>query len=133
MKISYSKKRLYINLILGILWTGIGLSYFFENDKIKWNVYATLILGIIYIGIFLFEYTQKYIEITKEKIKVYSIPNEEVELKEITEVKCYADNYTFKTPNKSLKINKSIINKNQLIEFENFFNNLSNELKKNVV
>ena len=133
MKISYSKKRLYANLILGILWTILGVSYFIANEKIKWYAYATLILGVVYIAMFLFDYSQKYIEITKEKIRVNSIPNKEIELKEITEVKYYADEYTFKTPNKSLKINKSLINKNQFNEFENFFHNLSNELKKNLL
>ena len=133
MKISYSKKRLYANLILGILWTILGVSYFIANEKIKWYAYATLILGVVYIAMFLFDYSQKYIEITKEKIKVNSIPNKEIELKEITEVKYYADEYTFKTPNKSLKINKSLMNKNQFNEFDNFFHNLSNELKKNLL
>ena len=133
MKISYSKKRLYINLILGILWTGIGLSYFFENDKIKWNVYATLILGIIYIAMFIYEYTQKYVEITKDKITINSIPKKEIEINEIKEVKYYADDYTFKTTDKTLKIIRSQINKTELPEFENFFNNLNKELKKNVV
>ena len=133
MQFSYSNKRLYINLILGILWIGIGLSYFFENEKIRWNAYATLILGIVYITMFLYEYTQKYFEITKEKIIIKSIPNKEISLNEITEVKYYADDFTFRSPKKTLKIVKSQINKKQLTEFENFFNNLNTELKKNVV
>ncbi|ROI10334.1 hypothetical protein EGI11_00015 [Chryseobacterium sp. H3056] len=133
MQFSYSNKRLYINLILGILWIGIGLSYFFENEKIRWNAYATLILGIVYITMFLYEYTQKYFEITKEKIIIKSIPNKEISLNQITEVKYYADDFTFRSPKKTLKIVKSQINKKQLTAFENFFNNLNTELKKNVV
>lgn len=133
IKFSYSNKRLYVNLSLGILWMIIGLSYFFTNEEIKWNVYATLILAIFYITMFLYEYIQKYFEVTKDKIIINSIPNKEININEITEVKYYANDYTFKTPNKYLKIVKSQINKKQLPEFENFFNNLQNKLKENVV
>jgi len=104
MKFSYSKKRLYVNLILGILWTVIALSYFFTNEEIKWNVYATLILAILYITMFLYENIQKYIEVTEDKIKVNSIPSKEINLNELTDLKYYADDYTFKTPSKSIKI-----------------------------
>lgn len=132
MKFSYSKKRLYINLILGFLWFGIGLSYFFTNEKIRWNVYVNIILGIIYIAMFVYDYTQKYFEITKDKIKIKSIPEKQIEIDKIIEVKYFADEYIFKTANKTLKIMKSQIKKEQLPEFENFYNKILNELKKNV-
>ena len=133
MKFSYSKKRLYFNLILGILWTGIGTSYFFENEKIRWNVNLTLIRGIVYIAKFLYEYTQKYVEITKDKIRINSIPSKEISLNDVKEVNYYANDYTIKTTNKTFKIVKSQINKAQLPEFENFLNNINIELKKNII
>ncbi|WHF52123.1 hypothetical protein QGN23_02330 [Chryseobacterium gotjawalense] len=131
---AFSNKRLFTNLVLGILWLGIGISYFFEqDDKLRYKPYVVSVLGILYISLFLFEFKQKYFEITKDKIKIKSIPSKEINLNEVTEVKYYADDYTFKTPIKSLKIVKSQINKKQLPEFENFFNNLNSELKKNAV
>lgn len=123
-----------MNLILGILWLGIGISYFYEqNDQLKYKPYFVLTLGILYILLFVYDFKQKYFEIMKDKIKIKTIPSKEINLKELTEVKYYADDYIFKTPNKTLKIVKSQINKKQLPEFENFFANLQNELKKNVV
>ena len=134
MEFAFTNKRLYMNLVLGILWLGIGISYFFEDDtKLKHKPYIVSILGITYLLLFLYEFKQKYFEITKDKIKIKSIPSKEIDLNEVTEVKYYADDYTFKTPSKSLKIVKSQINKKQLPEFENFFNDLQNNLKKNVV
>ena len=133
MKFSYSNKRLYINLVLGILWTIIGTSYFFDKENIRWNHYLFIVLGMLYLTMFGYEYSKKYFEISNDKIKLFTIPNKEINLSEIKEVKYYADDYTFKTPKKSLKIVKSQINKKQLPEFENFFNNLKNNLKKNVV
>ena len=134
LEFAFTNKRLYMNLVLGILWLGIGISYFFEDDtKLKYKPYIVTILGITYLLLFLYEFKQKYFEITKDKIKIKSIPSKEIDLNEVTEVKYYADDYTFKTPSKSLKILKSQINKKQLPEFENFFNDLQNNLKKNVV
>ena len=133
MKFSYSNKRLYINLVLGILWTIIGTSYFFDKENMRWNHYLFIVLGMLYLTMFGYEYSKKYFEISNDKIKLFTIPNKEINLSEIKEVKYYADDYTFKTPKKSLKIVKSQINKKQLPEFENFFNNLQNNLKKNVV
>ena len=134
LEFAFTNKRLYMNLVLVILWLGIGISYFFEDDtKLKYKPYIVTILGITYLLLFLYEFKQKYFEITKDKIKIKSIPSKEINLNEVTEVKYYADDYTFKTPSKSLKILKSQINKKQLPEFENFFNDLQNNLKKNVV
>ena len=133
MKFSYSNKSLYINLVLGILWTIIGTSYFFDKENMRWNHYLFIVLGMLYLTMFGYEYSKKYFEISNDKIKLFTIPNKEINLSEIKEVKYYADDYTFKTPKKSLKIVKSQINKKQLPEFENFFNDLQNKLKKNVV
>ncbi|MDY3520897.1 hypothetical protein PG614_10465 [Riemerella anatipestifer] len=134
LEFAFTNKRLYMNLILGILWLGIGISYFIEqDDKIKYKPYVVLILGIAYILLSLYEFKQKYFIITVDKIKINSIPSKEINLNELTELKYYGDDYTFKTPKKSLKIVKSQINKKQISEFENFFNNLQNKLKENVV
>ena len=130
---SVSSERLYINLVLGILWTIIGTSYFFDKENMRWNHYLFIVLGMLYLTMFGYEYSKKYFEISNDKIKLFTIPNKEINLSEIKEVKYYADDYTFKTPKKSLKIVKSQINKKQLPEFENFFNDLQNKLKKNVV
>lgn len=130
MKFSYSNKRLFLNLILGIIWLGIGISYFFEkNAEIKYKPYFLIILGLLYILLFSYDFYKKYFEISKESIKINSIPTKEINLNELIEVKYYADDFIFRTPNKSIKIVKSQINQKQLPEFENFFNNLQKELK----
>lgn len=133
MKFSYANKRLYLNLVLGILWTIIGSSYFFEKENMKWNHYLFIAIGLLYLTIFGYEYLHKYFEINNEKIRLFSVPQEEIKISDIEEVKYYADEYTFKTKNKSLKIVKSQINKTQRSEFENFFTHLQTDLKKNVV
>ncbi|WP_154662291.1 hypothetical protein ACF3NR_09700 [Vaginella massiliensis] len=88
------------------------------------------ILGIAYLLIFAYEYQQKYFEFTDDKIKLYTIPKKEIKINEITEAKYFAEDYVFKTPNQSLTIVKSQLNKKQLPEFESFFNGLKDTLKK---
>lgn len=80
---------------------------------------------------FIYEYVQKYVEVTKDKIIVNSIPRKEIIISEINEVRYFADDYTFTTANKTLKITKLLINKKQITQFENFYNTLSLTIKEN--
>ena len=64
---------------------------------------------------------------------MFSIPSEEILVSEIHEAKYYAGEYIFKTADKTIKIMKTQINKKQLSEFEEYYNNISNELKKDFV
>ena len=133
MKFSYSHARQYLNLVLGILWTFIGTSYFFDEANMRWNHYLSIVIGLLYLVMFTYEYFNKYFEINNGKIKLFSIPSEEILVSEIYDVKYYAGDYIFKTADKTIKIVKSQINKKQLSEFEDFYNNISKELEKNVV
>lgn len=128
MKIAYTNKRLLINLFLGLMWFGIGISYFLDNERGKWYPYFVIALGTVYISLFLFEYFKEYVEITNDTIKINSLPTKEIQIREINAVTYFADDYIFKTPDKILKIRRSQISKNQLPEFELFFNKLKNPL-----
>jgi uncharacterized membrane protein YphA (DoxX/SURF4 family) len=37
MKIRFKKKRLYINLILGLVWTGHGVFSLLEDESLRWT------------------------------------------------------------------------------------------------
>lgn len=130
MKIAYKNKRLFTNLILGIVWTVIGTSNFFLDTAFKWYPYTLLILGVAYISIFLFEYIRHYIIITDEKIQVNSLPKREISIHDIKEATYYADDYTLKTSDRTLKILRSQIAPNDLKKFESFFQQLSSQLNK---
>ena len=134
MEFTFSNKRLYQNLVFGILWLGIGISYFFEQDaKWKYKPYFILAVGVLYIILFVYEFKSKYFKITSDRIIINSIPSKQIDLRELTEVKYFSNDYTFKTADKNLKIVKSQINQKQLPKFEYFFDNLTSSLKKNVV
>ena len=135
MKIGYSKKRLFSNLLMGTLWLGVGISYFFEQGIAtkKIRPYFLILLGLIYLSIFIFDYTKKYFEISDGKIKINTFPKKEINIEDIRDVKYYADDYTFKTSDKQIKIQKSQINSKDLPEFESFFNTLKSQLEQKIV
>ena len=84
----------------------------------RWNHYLSIVIGLLYLVMFTYEYFNKYFEINNGKIKLFSIPAEEILVSEIYDVKYYAGDYIFKTADKTIKIVKSQINKKQLSEFE---------------
>lgn len=48
MKIQFSKKYMYTNLILGILWIALGLYFVFISSSDWWGYYLYLVVGILY-------------------------------------------------------------------------------------
>ncbi len=54
MKIRFKKKRRYINLILGLVWTGLGVFSLVEDESLRWTDYGYLIVGILYLGHYLY-------------------------------------------------------------------------------
>ena len=106
------------------MWIAIAISYFLENDKGKWRTYFLLSFGILYLMMFLFEYFRKYVEITEDQIKVNSIPAKKIFIKDINGITFSGNDYIFKTADKMVKVKKFQINKDQLPEFEAFFNKL---------
>ncbi|MEY8759848.1 hypothetical protein [Chryseobacterium tongliaoense] len=132
MKIAYPHKRPFINLILGVLWIAIGISYFLEiSNTSQWGPSLTIVVGIFYILYFAYEYFSKYLEVTDDKIKVNSIPKKEIRISDLTEVSHFSGDFIFWTSDKILVIAQSQINKNDLPKFESFFNNLDTQLKGN--
>ena len=53
MKIIYKKKRLYLNLIIGLFWTFFGIFNLLEDGNSRWIDYGYLVIGILYFGQYL--------------------------------------------------------------------------------
>lgn len=123
MKIAFKDKRLIINLILGIVWIIVGVSYFLEGENTRFAPYFTIVLGA-YLCMSAYEYYNQYLTITGEKIQINTFPKKQMTISEITKAGYYADDYTFKTPEKTLKVRKSQICTRDLPKFEAFFNDL---------
>lgn len=129
MKFSYSKKRLQTNLFFGIFWILLSIINFYIAEIYRFTLYLTPMLGILYLITYLHEYMKKYFEITDEKIIVNTfLKKKEIEINKIVEAKYFADDYTFKSNNRSLKIIESQIKKEQRPAFEKFFQELNKQI-----
>lgn len=122
MTVNYSKKRLFFNLFLGILWFFIGASYLVGKEKPMWHHYGFVVVGLLYLSTFFFEFFKKYFKITSQEIVLFGLKNKKIAFKDLVEIKYFAGDYILKDKNQSITIVKSQIDKNQLEDFENMWN-----------
>jgi len=118
MKIKLSRKRLYTNLLLGVIWILFGISYFISEATMPWFGYAYQILGTLYLAHFMYDYKHQYLIIENGKIQkniLYSFKNK-IELSEIDEIKSIKGNYILKSETRNLSIDPSLIHEQSLIK-----------------
>lgn len=118
MKIRFKKKRLRVNLILGIVWIGLGTLSIVTDDEIRWTYYGYLVIGMLYIGHYLYDLTNQYLTIENGTIRkngLYGL-GKKLNLDEINWIKKFAGDYTLKTKKSDLKINTELIDKDSLNE-----------------
>ncbi|MCB4800301.1 hypothetical protein [Neotamlana laminarinivorans] len=127
MKIKFKKKRLYINLILGLVWLALGILNLTEDDKIRWTDYGYLVAGILYIGHYLYDLTNQYLTIENGTIRKNGLYGfgKQINLNEINWIKKFAGDYTLKTHQRELKINTELIDKDSLTELNKILTELN--------
>ena len=118
MKIKFKKNKLYGNLLLGVVWTGIGVLNFYENDNIRWSNSIYFVLGLLYIGHFLIDITFQYLTIENGTIRknwLYGFRNK-LNFEDIKSIEKDGANYTLITDSQKLKIKTKLIEENSLIQ-----------------
>ena len=123
MKIRYTKKKLKVNLIMGLIWLLFGLVMVIFDEFSRWYDYFWLIMALLYFGIYYYEYHYQYLTIKNGTLKVNSLFGRRINLAEIKRIKKFAGDYSIKTDKKELTINTQIIDPGSLTE-------LNTELKK---
>ena len=127
MKIRFKKKRIYTNLILGLLWTGLGIYNVIEDDNLRWTDYLYLIIGILYILHFFYDLLNQYLTIetgTIHKNILYGNPKK-LNLDEVNFIKKTAGGYTLKTETQKMKIKTELIEENSLAELKDILEKLN--------
>jgi hypothetical protein len=127
MKIKFKKKRLRVNLILGIVWIILGTLNLVTDDKIRWNDYGYLVIGILYVGHYLYDLKNQYLTIENGTIRKNGLYGywKKINLNEIYWIKKFAGDYTLKTEQKELKINTELIDKDSLTELNKILGGLN--------
>tara|TARA_R110001592_G_scaffold252285_1_gene514996 strand:- start:83 stop:490 length:408 start_codon:yes stop_codon:yes gene_type:complete len=135
MKIIFKKKRLYINLILGIIWSGFGVFNLLEDDNLRWSDYGFLTIGIFYIIHYLYDLINQYLTIENGTIRknvLYGF-GKKINLNEINRIENYAGDYILRTVTKELKINTKFIEEKSLVEFNEILKKLNLPEGKNAI
>lgn len=127
MKIKFKKNRLYGNLLLGVVWLGIGLLNIYEGDHSRWSFYVYLVLGLLYLGHFLTDIIYQYLIIEDGTIRknwLYGF-GKKINLNDVNQVEQTNNNYTLITDSSKLKIKTKLIEENSLNELNTFLGDLN--------
>lgn len=127
MKIRFKKKRLYTNLIIGLIWTVLAIITILVNNKIRSIHHLYLIIGILYLLNYLFELTNQYLTIENGIIQKSGLFGfgKKVNLNEIIWIKKFAGDYILKTANTKLIINTQCMEEKSLDKLNSILTNLN--------
>uniref|UniRef100_UPI00321646B7 hypothetical protein n=1 Tax=uncultured Draconibacterium sp. TaxID=1573823 RepID=UPI00321646B7 len=126
MKIRYTKRRLKHYLILGILWSALGIAAVSFNSENIFS-YGYSIIGILYFGIYLFQNNKQYLTIENGIISKNDLISQKIYLNEIKQIKRRAGAYILLTDSTELRINTELIDKNSLEELKTVLESLNLE------
>ncbi|MCB0802587.1 MAG: hypothetical protein KDB74_05775 [Flavobacteriales bacterium] len=99
----YKQRRIWFNLILGLVWLVFGILSlsFNDNDFLPgWQ----LIFGLVYIGLYIYQKKYQYIELKNNQLKSYYHFGKTINLAEVNRVKLFAGEYTMFTNTKKLTV-----------------------------
>lgn len=119
--LNYTKKRMNINLMLGIIWFGLGASgvLFIDNTTNIWS-YGWMVLGALYIAMFIWERRKQYVTLTEKSIKKNKLKPIEIELKKITQIRRFSGDINIISEEKKITINTNLITEESKAELETF-------------
>ncbi len=136
MKIGYSKWRMNLNLVMGILWTFIGVFRVYElffTDDFVWFYILFIILGPLYLFIYFYDKEYGYFVIDDEKVEVQGIPKKSIHFKNLRAMRYFAGDYIFKDHfGKEIFLRKEAIDKKMIPVFEEKFGELKEKFDQNL-
>ncbi|CAM4088658.1 hypothetical protein [Gillisia limnaea] len=127
MTIRFKKKTLFGNLILGLLWTGIGIYNLITDDNLRWSDYIFLGLGILYITHYLYDLINQYLKVETGTIRkniLYGY-GKKINLDEINLIKKKGNDYILITESQKLKIKTDLIEETSLSRLKNILKKLN--------
>ncbi len=126
IKIEFKKKKLLANLILGLVWSLLGMFNLIESKNLYWLDYGYLVVGALYIGHYLYDLKFQYLIIKEDMIKVNALYGfrKKIYIKDIQSIKKFAGDYKIITADKEININTQLIAKDSLIKLNTFLEKL---------
>lgn len=133
MKFSYSNRQLIVNLIMGIVWIGLGIRAIYTNEvnePIGFKPYVFIIVGILFLIYFYYQYSKKYFEVNDKWIEVSSLFDKKINIDDLTKVHFKSGIYVFVSKDKRFKIMQPKIKRTQIAEFNEWFDKVKAKVDK---
>ena len=130
-KFKYIHKRIWINLILGIVWIILGTVSVLYNDNELipgWQIG----FGLIYFGLYFYQKNFQYIEIKDGEIISHFQFGKRLSLNAITKVKYFAGEYTLEEGKKKLTISLENLNSDDKLKLKDLLDSISLNLKTEI-
>lgn len=136
MKILFNNKRLYTNLILGIIWIGFAIFKVLAvgADNFNWFDYGYLVIGIIYIGHYLYDLKVQYMTVENGAIwrnKLYGF-GRKIDLNQIERIRQWDKNYTLITETGDFVIDTKLIEEKSLVKLNKILADLDLPSEKTI-
>ena len=127
LKIRFKKKRLYANLIIGVIWLVFAVIILFTEEENHWMIYVYPIIGFLYLGQYWYDSTFQYLIIDDNTIQrnIFYGTNRKIALKDITWIKKFAGDYILKSDQKDMHIDLRLIDESSLDELNKVLANLN--------
>lgn len=108
MKIRYSRKRLYSNLLLGSLFGLFSFLKIIEGSANYFN-YFQLVLGMVIVGSYFFERYYHYICFENGMLTKNSLRSNTIKIKDVVKIRSFPGKIKLFTSEKKLVINTGVI------------------------
>lgn len=118
MKISYKKRHLNINLILGLVWGVLSVANFIFDDETRILDHGFVVVALLYLGLYAYQRYYKYLSIQNGIIQEGGPFGKKMEMGTIQQIKKFAGDYILKGDNRELTINTRIIDPKSLNDLD---------------
>ncbi len=126
MEIKYAKRRIKNNLGYGLLMIVVGLFAFF-SDPLSVFSYVWLLFGALQSGMAWYNKKTPYLTIENHRLTKHSIFAKTIEIEDIKKVRKFVNSYKIETSDKTLTIDKNVMEPESLYRLTDYLNAL--ELK----
>lgn len=130
MKFSFSNRQLIVNLVMGIVWIGLGIRAIFTSETLGFRPFVFIGVGILFLIYFFYQYTKKYFEVTDEWIKVSSPFDKKINVSDLTKIHFNSGIYVFVSERKRFKIMQPKIKRTQIADFNEWFDKVKAKVDK---
>ena len=124
MKIYYTKKRFRHNLIFAIFWTVLGFLNLKYDEGNTWLDFGYIFVSLLYWGSYFYEKRNQYLTIENNMLTKHSIFPKTIAVTEIKRIRRFEGSYKIETSEKTLRINKDVMDVESLYKLDDYFKSL---------